>query len=217
MRLSIRSEPGASAQMDDVAEQQPALAREHKRVTSEGSSGGSDWSFERIYDQYKTPIFNFIFHLVGSRELADDLTQDTFLKVYKALPRMDANLKLSAWIYRIATNTAYDALRRRKLITWTQLPDHEHEPADVDRADPQQTIGTAELVRQTLEQMPKQYSLAIQFYTQHGLSYAEIAKALDITESGVKMFLSRARHSFREIYRALESGTSPDRPPRPRK
>jgi RNA polymerase sigma-70 factor (ECF subfamily) len=65
--------------------------------------------------------------------------------------------------------------------------------------------------------MPKQYSLAIQFYTQHGLSYAEIAKALDITESGVKMFLSRARHSFREIYRALESGTPPDRPPRPRK
>src|SRR5690349_23772309 len=40
---------------------------------------------------------------------------------------------LSAWIYRIATNTAYDALRRRKLITWTQLPDHEHEPADVER------------------------------------------------------------------------------------
>ncbi|HKW22698.1 MAG TPA: sigma factor, partial [Ktedonobacterales bacterium] len=99
MRLSTRSEPSASARMDDVAELQPALAREHERVTSEGSSGGSDWSFERIYDQYKTPIFNFIFHLVGNRELADDLTQDTFLKVYKALPRMDANLKLSAWIY----------------------------------------------------------------------------------------------------------------------
>jgi len=112
MRLSTRSEPSVSARVDDGAEQQPALAREHERVTSEGSSG-SEWSFERIYDEYKTPIFNFIYHLVGNREQADDLTQDTFFKVYKALPRMDANLKLSAWLYRIATYTAYDVLRRR--------------------------------------------------------------------------------------------------------
>ncbi len=215
MRLSTRSEPGASARMDDVAELQPALAREHERVTSDGSSG-SEWSFERIYDEYKTPIFNFIYRLVGSRELAEDLTQDTFLKIHKALPRMDANLRLSAWIYRIATNTAYDALRRRKLITWQQLPELDHEPADSDRADPQETIGTIELVRQTLLLMPKPYSMALQLYTHLGLSYAEIAKALDITESGVKMFLSRARHSFREIYRALESGNPPEGP-RPRK
>ncbi|HET8906622.1 MAG TPA: sigma-70 family RNA polymerase sigma factor [Ktedonobacterales bacterium] len=205
MRLSTRSEPSASPHVDDVAEQQPALAREHKRVTSEGSSG-SDWSFERIYDEYKTPIFNFIYHLVGNRELAEDLTQDTFFKACKALSRMDANLKVSAWLYSIAKNTAYDALRRRKLITWIQLPDHEHEPADVDRADPQQTIGTNELVRQTLEQMPKQYSLALQLYSQHGMTYAEIAKIVGIAESGVKMFLSRARHSFREHFHALDAG-----------
>lgn len=211
MRLSTRSEPNASAQMDDVAEQQPALAREHERVTSEGS-GGSEWSFERIYDEYKTPIFNFIYHLVGNREQADDLTQDTFFKVYKALPRMDANLRLSAWLYRIATYTAYDVLRRRKLITWVALPDHDHEPADAERADPQHTIGTTDLVRQTLDLMPKQYRLALQLYTQHGLSYAEIAKALGIAESGVKMYLSRARRSFREIYLALEAGTPPNRP-----
>jgi RNA polymerase sigma-70 factor (ECF subfamily) len=217
MRLSTRSEPGASARVDDVAELQPALAREHKRVTSEGSSGsGSEWSFDRIYEEYKTPIFNFIYHLVGNRELADDLTQDTFYKVYKALPRMDANLKLSAWLYSIAKHTAFDTLRRRKLITFTQLPDHDHEPADVERADPQHSIGTTDLVRQTLEQMPKQYRLALQLYTQHGLTYAEIARILDIAESGVKMFLSRARQSFREHYRALESGTPVNRP-RPRR
>lgn len=214
MRLSTRSEPSASARVNDVAEQQPALAREHKRVTSEGSPG-PEWSFDRIYDEYKTPIFNFIYHLVGSRELADDLTQDTFFKAYRAISRMDANLKLSAWLYSIAKNTAYDALRRRKLITWTPLPDHDHEPADVDRADPQETIGTNELVRQTLEQMPKQYRLALQLYTQHGLTYAEIARTLGIAESGVKMFLSRARHSFREYYRALDAGTTINRP-RPR-
>lgn len=211
MRLSTRSEPGASARVDDVAEQQPAFAREQNHVTS-GEPPGSDWSFERIYDEYQTPIFNFIFHLVGNREIAADLTQDTFYKAYRALPRMDANLKLSAWLYSIAKHTAYDTLRRRKLIAWTSLPDHDHEPADLDRADPQETIGTTELVRQTLEQMPQQYRQALQLYTQHGLSYAEIARTLGIAESGVKMFLSRARHSFRECYRALDAGMPINRP-----
>lgn len=215
MRVSVRSEPSVSARIDDLAEQQPAGAGEHKRVTSQGSSG-SEWSFDRIYDEYRTPIFNFIYHLVGNRELAEDLTQDTFFKACKALSRMDANLKVSAWLYSIAKNTTFDTLRRRKIITWVQLPDNEHEPADADHTDPQTTIGTIELVRQTLEQMPKQYSLALQLYSQHGLSYSEIARILGIAESGVKMFLSRARHSFREYYLALESGTPINRS-RPRK
>ena len=162
------------------------------------------WSFERIYDEYKTPIYNYIYHLVGSREQADDLTQDTFLKAFRALPRMDANLKLSAWLYRIATNTSYDALRRRKLIAWMPWQDLDHEPADVESADPQETIGTSELVRAALRRMPRHYRAALLLYTQEGFSYAEIASTLNIAESGVKMYLSRARHSFREHYTSLE-------------
>jgi RNA polymerase sigma-70 factor, ECF subfamily len=164
------------------------------------------WSFERIYEEFKTPIYNYIYHLVGNREQADDLTQDTFLKAFKALPKMDATLKVSAWIYRIATNTAYDALRRRKLIVWTPWQELDHEPADVESADPQETIEVNELVRQALGAMPPTYRAALLLYTQQGFSYAEIAQTLSIAESGVKMYLSRARQSFREQYRALESG-----------
>jgi RNA polymerase sigma-70 factor (ECF subfamily) len=87
----------------------------------------SSWSFDQIYDEYKIPIYNYVYHLVGDREQADDLTQDTFLKAFRALPKMDANLKLSAWLYRIATNTAYDALRRRKLIAWLPWQDLDHD------------------------------------------------------------------------------------------
>jgi len=164
------------------------------------------WPFERIYEEFKTPIYNYIYHLVGNREQADDLTQDTFLKAFKALPKMDASLKLSAWLYRIATNTAYDALRRRKLIAWLPWQDLDHEPADVESADPQETIGTAELVRGALKRMPAQYRAALLLYTQEGFSYGEIAHTLNIAESGVKMYLSRARQSFREHFRALEHG-----------
>ncbi len=135
----------------------------------------STWSFDQIYDEYKTSIYNYVYHLVGDREQADDLTQDTFLKAFRALPKMDGSLKLSAWLYRIATNTAYDALRRRKLIAW-------------------------------LPWQAQQYRAALLLYTQEGFSYSEIAQALNIAESGVKMYLSRARQSFREHYRALEQG-----------
>ncbi|TMC20613.1 MAG: RNA polymerase sigma factor [Chloroflexi bacterium] len=166
----------------------------------------SPWSFEQIYDEYKTPIYNYVYHLVGDREQADDLTQDTFLKAFRALPKMDASLKLSAWLYRIATNTAYDALRRKKLIAWLPWQDLDHEPADIEGADPQEIYGTTELVRAALRRMPHQYRAALLLYTQEGFSYCEIAHALHIAESGVKMYLSRARQSFREHYRALEQG-----------
>jgi RNA polymerase sigma-70 factor (ECF subfamily) len=164
------------------------------------------WSFEEIYDKYKTPIYNYVYHLVGDREQADDLTQDTFLKVFRALPKMDANLKLSAWLYRIATNTAYDALRRRKIIAWLPWQELDHEPADVESADPQEIYGTTELVRAALHRMPQHYRSALLLYMQEGFSYSEIAYTLNIAESGVKMYLSRARQSFREHYRALEQG-----------
>src|SRR5260221_4216965 len=121
----------------------------------------NSWSFDRIYDEYKTPIYNYVYHLVGDREQADDLTQDTFLKAFRALPKMDANLKLSAWLYRIATNTAYDALRRRKLISLLPLQDLDHEPADVDSADPQESYGTTEHVSAALVRIPQQYRAAL--------------------------------------------------------
>src|SRR5712692_8468189 len=135
----------------------------------------NSWSFDQIYDEYKTPIYNYVYHLVGDREQADDLTQDTFLKAFRALPKMDANLKLSAWLYRIATNTAYDALRRRKLIAWLPWQDLDHEPADVEGADPQEIYGTTELVRAALHRMPPKYRVALLLYTQEGFSYNALA------------------------------------------
>ncbi len=188
----------------DEAEDEAGSTRAHPQAATGVSAQA--WSFERIYDEFKTPIYNYIYHLVGNREQADDLTQDTFMKAFKALPKMDASLKLSAWLYRIATNTAYDALRRRKLIAWMPWQDLDHEPADVESADPQETIGTSELVKAALRRMPRHYRAALLLYTQEGFSYAEIASTLNIAESGVKMYLSRARHSFREHYRALEQG-----------
>jgi RNA polymerase sigma-70 factor (ECF subfamily) len=79
--------------------------------------------FESIFLRYQGPITNFIYHLLGNREQAYDLAQDVFVKAYKAL--LGGTIvqpgALSAWLYRIASNTATDTLRRRRLISWLPL------------------------------------------------------------------------------------------------
>lgn len=161
-------------------------------------------SFAQVYEQYRERIYRYIHRLVSDPEQAEDLTQETFTRAFKALSRMPAGLRVSPWLYRIATNVAYDALRRRKLIAWLALPDLEYEPAEVARADPQEVYGTVELVRTALRRMPEPYRAALVLYTQQGFSYQEIAQALHIAESGVKMYLSRARRQFKQHYLALE-------------
>lgn len=105
------------------------------RVESEGDAPASTASgsaagpvvglddFEEIFTRFQTPLTNFIFRLVGNREQAYDLTQDVFVKAYRALASGTTiqAAALSSWLYRIASNTATDALRRRRLIAWLPL------------------------------------------------------------------------------------------------
>lgn len=103
--------------------QTEALTSQPESVSHEEVERVDVAEFEAIFLRFQTPISNFIYHLIGNREQAYDLTQDVFVKAYKALlagttvqPRA-----LSAWLYRIAANTATDTLRRRRLISWLPL------------------------------------------------------------------------------------------------
>jgi len=165
---------------------------------------GMTWQFDAIYEQFRERIYRYIRHLVSNQELAEDLTQDTFLRAFKALPRMSADLKLAAWLYRIATNVSYDALRRHRLIAWQPLETLEMELFGGEGDDPQARCEQAELVRQALSHLPATYRQALLLYTEQGYTYAQIAQALGIAQSGVKMCLSRARRALRAHYAALQ-------------
>src|SRR5579872_971819 len=78
-------------------------------------NGQFHWPVEEIYTVFRDQIYRYIRHLIGNHESAEDLTQDTFLKVMQALPKMSQELRLSSWIYKIATNTVYDAQRHINL------------------------------------------------------------------------------------------------------
>jgi len=94
---------------------QPEQVQQEEKVKVE--------DFEAIFQRFQTPITNFIYHLIGNREQACDLAQDVFVKAYKALlgGTVVQPGALSAWLYRIASNTTTDTLRRRRLIAWLPL------------------------------------------------------------------------------------------------
>ncbi len=87
----------------------------------ERARNGDDEAFVLIYEHFSPLLYRYIFRLVGNQELADDITQETFLKAFQNIRSIAKDSNVSAWLYRIASNACFDVLRRRKLITWMPI------------------------------------------------------------------------------------------------
>ncbi len=177
----------------------------------ERAQQGDALAFEGIFNAYRGPIYSYILRIMGNSEEAYDLTQDTFLKAYKALPKTSPDLNLPAWLYRIAPNTCRDQLRRRKIIRWqpwdtltetffskqvaTDSPERETLHKELEDA-----------VQLVLDQLPQKYRLCLVLREYEGLSCEQIAEVLGTSRSAVKSLLFRAREEFRSVYRGLEEG-----------
>jgi RNA polymerase sigma-70 factor (ECF subfamily) len=162
--------------------------------------GQAQARFERLFNAYQQPILNYLYRLAGDLARAEDLAQETFIKVYRALPSLPADANERAWVYRIATNTARDWHRRRRLIQWLPLLGHErdHSPG----ADPAGETVEAQAIQQALAQLPAGYREPLILYTMQGFSTAEISDILGISQSAVKVRLFRAREMFRQAYQS---------------
>lgn len=137
MEEERRGSPGGStsANQDEVEKQvleepekrsqapEPEPADEEQQPQVPSGEHVSVEDFENIFQRYQGPITNYIYHLIGNREQAYDLAQDVFVKAYRALlggTQVQPGA-LSAWLYRIASNTTTDTLRRRRLISWLPM------------------------------------------------------------------------------------------------
>ena len=172
-----------------------ASARTVDQVLVARARRGDAAAFTEIFERYHHRIVNYLYGLVHDRELANDLAQDSFLKAYKALPRMDDDLRLAPWLYRIAGNTAFSALRRRKLIRWLPLLNDGIETSSADGA-----IVEAEAVHRALAKLPPKYAAPLLLHSHEGLSCNEIAEIIGISPGAVKTRLFRAREAFRVAY-----------------
>lgn len=158
--------------------------------------------FEQMYAAFYDVIFKHLYRLLGDREQAEDAAQETFLKAWRALPRLREGSNLKSWLFRIATNTAYDQLRRRRIITWIMLDDLDHEPEENIYADPQEWYLVAEPVEALRKALGclRPLDRAIIASKGDGFSVPEIATLLHISPGAAKMRMLRARAQLREAF-----------------
>lgn len=169
--------------------------------------------FEAIFDEHQHHIFNYLYRMLGNPEDALDLTQETFLRAYQALPRYADEGKIKPWLFRIATNACLDELRRRKVIRWQPWDTFMSvfHPKQVAKDSPEGDLlgkENAELVQQVLDRLPHRYRLCLLLREYEELSCEEIAQILGTTRGAVKSLLFRAREEFRQIYRQIDAPES---------
>ena len=155
---------------------------------------------ELLYEEYQRPVLAYLTRLVSDRETAEDLCQETFIKAMRGWEGRDSSASVGAWLYRIATNTAYDYLRRRRRIRFTPLLDVDHPPAGAHTMESR--VDEEEPVQRALAQLPAMYRLPLVLHSCEGRSTQEIADALGCSNSAVKTRLFRARERFREVYQS---------------
>ncbi|HEX2912590.1 MAG TPA: RNA polymerase sigma factor [Chloroflexia bacterium] len=171
---------------------------------------GDEAGFAAIYERYERPIYALVYRLMGNPDDAFDITQEVFVKAYKALAKTTPDVNLSAWLHRIASNACMDVLRRRKIVRWLPWDPGEHanitpsSPSD----EPERTVLGKETrlqVQAVLNQMNERYRLCLVLREYQDLSCEEIAEITGTSRQAVKSTLFRAREQFREIYERLEA------------
>jgi RNA polymerase sigma-70 factor (ECF subfamily) len=156
---------------------------------------GDERAFALIMRQYETPLFNYIARILGGdRALAEDLSQEVFLRVYQALPGFDARCQFTTWLFQVAKHRVVDELRARErrgrpTVELSSAPQLHLSVAPVEPIESMEAVWEA-IARLTLD-----LKMALLLRDVVGLSYAEIAEALDTTLATVKWRIYKARET----------------------
>lgn len=177
---------------------------------------GSQEAFRELVERFERPVFGLIVRIVRRAEEAEDLAQETFLKAHRALARFDPSRKFSSWLFKIAHNTALDALRRAGETTLSlDAPPRDGDeapepPADPSAEDPFARAAGRDLGRAleaAIHRLRPEYREVLLLRFVEELSYEEIAEVTSAPLGTVKIHIYRAR---RDLARAMsELGWDP--------
>lgn len=172
---------------------------------------GRQSAFRALIGRYERPVFSLIYRLVRDRERAEDLAQDTFIKVLNHLDRYDPSYKFSSWIFKIAHNTALDHLRRKQPEVLSIHGSPHAQTADEIEAttvtpvsgdeSPEDFTASRELgteIERAIGTLRPEYRTAIILCHVEGRPYDEIAQIMDVPLGTVKTFIHRARNELRK-------------------
>jgi RNA polymerase sigma-70 factor (ECF subfamily) len=163
---------------------------------------GDDSAFDPLFEHWGGPLFHYLDRMLRDAGVAEELVQETFLRVFSARDRYRPEARFSTWLYRIATNLALNELRRPR----RSRPHASSDPAPDSRSAPLQLVSDApdadrqldvrrraDRVEIALSQLPERQGMALWLSAVEGMSYAEVASVLETTEKSVKALVHRAR------------------------
>jgi RNA polymerase sigma-70 factor (ECF subfamily) len=189
--LNLEAQPGAFA---------GTLMNSSRDLVTRVCQGDQE-AFRLIFDRYSRPVIGFIYDMVSNRELAEELTQETFVRAFRAIHRMKPETKLSTWLFGIARNVARESLRARARDNMQVTLDDEsvidvsdQKPVPVDRLLSKELN---ELIRRALEGLDDDKRLVFTLKVFHQCSYEEIAEITGFSLAKLKTDLHRARAEMR--------------------
>ena len=200
---------GSSASSARTVASAVECASDHNLLKA--TRAGDETAFAELVSRYRNQITNYIHRLLNDYDTAVDLTQETFVRVYRAADRYQTSYAFSTYIYRIATNLAISELRRRKrrrLVSLTNFftpnangrSESDFDPAD---AAPMQDLTLVETERReavarAIASLPERYRVPLVLRDVEGHSYEQIAGMLHLSQGTVKSRISRARNFLRD-------------------
>ncbi|WP_066634489.1 RNA polymerase sigma factor [Desulfolucanica intricata] len=179
-------------------------------VLIEKSKQGDLDAFEQLVRRYENKIYNICYRFMGNHADASDLAQETFIRLYKALPKFRGESGFMTWLYRICGNVCRDELRRQQRRQKVFLDESSNGPvlsASIRSQDllPEEMLERQELklmIQSCMNSLSEDHRLILILREIQGLSYEELAEVLDCTLGTVKSRLSRARLALKEIISA---------------
>lgn len=163
---------------------------------------GEREAFGKLFERLHQPVLNYVYHMLGERQAAEDVTQEAFLRAQQHLAQLGPPWDFKSWIYRIAGNLAIDLVRKEKPSLDTEQADDVPEPATTRRPTERkvQREETRLSVRSTLASLPPTYRQALILREINGLSYDEVARAMECSNDNARQLVHRARLQFRELH-----------------
>ncbi len=159
-------------------------------------------AFERLYRRHERAVFRYAYHLLGHKEDADDIKQETFLRAYGAISQFRGESGVQTWLFRICGNLCRDRLKswERRSLTYDGGEAQEWQSADEGQnpASLAQKAELSKIVRQALGGLPPQHREIIVLHEIEELDYAAIAEVLNCTRISVKLRVFRARKLLKE-------------------
>lgn len=170
-----------------------------QEILDQFSSGERDAAFRRLVEAHGRTVYNIALFTLNDEILAEDATQDAFIRIYRHLGKFKGEAKLSTWVYRIVKNVCYDYLKKRRHNPMDEM--EERYLVDNDGFSPEEIVLSDwrhGAVRDAVERLPAGQRLAITLYYFQEKSYEEVAAIMGQPLNTVKSHLHRAKATLAE-------------------